>query len=170
MEIRLASAKTSLLVAATLLVVSGCGYDDIASASFRIGSAGDAFSSGKTISSASYSIDGSLGNAGGLSSSASFALESSLQTGASCGDGFVDPGEDCDHGDLDGASCASEGFDSGSLSCASDCSFDTSDCANESGGGGGGKDDFAQGGGVELTKIDAAFIAIKELIAAAAGK
>ena len=38
------------------------------------------------------------------------------------------------------------------------------------GGGGGGKDDFAQGGGVDVTKIDAAFIAIKELIAAAAGK
>ena len=38
------------------------------------------------------------------------------------------------------------------------------------GGGGGGKDDVAQGGGVDVTKIDAAFIAIKELIAAAAGK
>jgi len=38
------------------------------------------------------------------------------------------------------------------------------------GGGGGGKDDFAQGGGVDVTKIDAAFIAIKELIAATAGK
>ncbi|MBU6242815.1 MAG: alanine--tRNA ligase [Acidobacteria bacterium] len=38
------------------------------------------------------------------------------------------------------------------------------------GGGGGGKDDFAQGGGVAVAKIDAAFSAIKELITLTTGK
>lgn len=38
------------------------------------------------------------------------------------------------------------------------------------GGGGGGKDDFAQGGGVTVNNIDAAFAAIKELISTTSGK
>lgn len=108
------------------------------SASFDVSPADDAVSSGATISGPSFSIQGSLDTAGGRATSASFALESSLQTGASCGDGFVDPGEDCDHGDFDGASCASEGFDSGTLACATDCSFDVSACARATHGGGGG--------------------------------
>jgi len=57
-----------------------------------------------------------------------------------CGDNVVDPGEECDGTDLAGETCISKGFDSGTLSCLSDCSgYDTSDCRREpaapSGGG-----------------------------------
>ncbi len=121
------------------------------SASYEIDPADDVFSSGATVSSGSYEITGSLGDAGGLTTSASYALESSLQTGASCGDGFVDPGEDCDSGDLDGGTCVTQGFDSGTLACSSTCTYDTSACENDDGGGGGGGGGGGVGGGSTST-------------------
>ncbi len=48
-----------------------------------------------------------------------------------CGDGVIDPGEECDFGDLDGEDCTSQlGEEAvGALGCASDtCLFDTSGC------------------------------------------
>lgn len=50
-----------------------------------------------------------------------------------CGDGAqtVDPGEQCDGSNLDGQSCVSLGFDGGSLSCTSSCTFNTSSCTQE---------------------------------------
>jgi cysteine-rich repeat protein len=44
-----------------------------------------------------------------------------------CGNGDVDAGEDCDGTNLNGKSCASEGFAGGDLSCDG-CSFDTTAC------------------------------------------
>ncbi len=46
---------------------------------------------------------------------------------AFCGDGAIDPGEDCDGGNLGGETCISLGFDGGSLSCLN-CTFNTSGC------------------------------------------
>jgi hypothetical protein len=48
--------------------------------------------------------------------------------GAVCGDDMVEGGEACDGTDLSGADCVSEGFESGTLACAGDCTFDTSKC------------------------------------------
>ncbi|MEM6733798.1 MAG: IPT/TIG domain-containing protein, partial [Myxococcota bacterium] len=45
-----------------------------------------------------------------------------------CGNGRVDVGEDCDSTDLNGGSCVTTGFASGTLGCAVDCSFDVSQC------------------------------------------
>jgi hypothetical protein len=48
-----------------------------------------------------------------------------------CGDGIVDPEEDCDFGDLGGATCSSATSgtaEMGELECAAGCSFDTSGC------------------------------------------
>lgn len=45
-----------------------------------------------------------------------------------CGNGNVDSGEDCDGSNLAGQSCTNLGYDSGTLSCTSDCRFDTSGC------------------------------------------
>lgn len=55
-----------------------------------------------------------------------------------CGDGqgTVDPGEDCDGQNLNGATCESQGFDDGSLECNSNCTFDTSGCTYVSCGDG----------------------------------
>ncbi|MCD4759497.1 hypothetical protein K8R33_01260 [archaeon] len=44
-----------------------------------------------------------------------------------CGDGFLDSGEICEGGNLNGETCASQGFVNGTLSCSS-CSFDNSSC------------------------------------------
>jgi hypothetical protein len=47
-----------------------------------------------------------------------------------CGNGILEEPEQCDVGDLDGASCESLGFLSGELGCALDCRYDTSACDN----------------------------------------
>lgn len=49
--------------------------------------------------------------------------------GGQCGNDAIDGDEVCDGTDLDGEDCASQGFDSGALSCDKNCgAFDTSDC------------------------------------------
>ncbi|HYD49175.1 MAG TPA: DUF1566 domain-containing protein [Terriglobales bacterium] len=54
--------------------------------------------------------------------------EDDLAAAEVCGNGAIDGSEDCDLGTLKGASCASEGFAGGVLSCTNGCVFDTSDC------------------------------------------
>ena len=45
-----------------------------------------------------------------------------------CGDGKRNGAEACDGADLAGATCASQGFTGGSLSCSATCSFNTGGC------------------------------------------
>jgi hypothetical protein len=52
-----------------------------------------------------------------------------------CGNGVIDPGEECDGENLDNKICASLGYYSGALSCKPDCTFDTSACNCEPGWG-----------------------------------
>ena len=61
-----------------------------------------------------------------------------------CGDGVKESGEQCDGSDLAGASCTSQGYTGGTLSCSASCTFNTSACTSGGGGGGGG------GGGVTI--------------------
>jgi len=53
-------------------------------------------------------------------------------TCADCGDGNIDSGEQCDSGNLGGQTCQGLGFDSGTLGCKSNCTFDTSSCTDGS--------------------------------------
>src|SRR3990167_3408720 len=55
-----------------------------------------------------------------------------------CGDGIVETPEQCDGSSLNGASCTTQGFTGGSLSCSSACEFNTSSCTSAPSGGGGG--------------------------------
>ena len=74
----------------------------------------------------------SLGFAGGtLSCSADCATidTSGCMALPTCGNGALDPGEQCDGGNLGGASCQSLGFDVGVLSCSASCTLDTSNCS-----------------------------------------
>lgn len=48
---------------------------------------------------------------------------------AMCGNGVLEPGEACDGADLQGLGCQSLGFDTGTLVCAADCTFDSSGCS-----------------------------------------
>ena len=53
-----------------------------------------------------------------------------------CGNNLIEVSEACDGTDLGGETCVSQGYDSGILSCLSDCSgFDTSGCSVAIGGG-----------------------------------
>ena len=45
-----------------------------------------------------------------------------------CGNGIIEPPEDCDGTNLGGQTCVSLGFTGGTLACATDCTFDTSGC------------------------------------------
>ena len=53
----------------------------------------------------------------------------------SCGDEFIDPGEDCDGAQLNGASCTSIGYynAAGTLRCTAGCTFDVSACGGHCG-------------------------------------
>lgn len=50
-----------------------------------------------------------------------------------CGNGVVDPGEDCDFGATGGQSCESLGLGYGTLACGAGCRLDLSGCANTTG-------------------------------------
>ena len=45
-----------------------------------------------------------------------------------CGNGEIDKNEQCDFGNLNGATCESLGHDGGTLSCGANCQFDESQC------------------------------------------
>src|SRR3989344_3144376 len=67
-------------------------------------------------------------------------LTVTIQSAGICGNNVKESGESCDGSDLGGASCTSQGFSGGTLSCTASCTFNTSSCstASSSGGGGGG--------------------------------
>lgn len=48
-----------------------------------------------------------------------------------CGNGEIDPGEDCDASDFDGKNCQNYSFDGGSLGCTPGCAIDTSSCCDD---------------------------------------
>ncbi len=54
--------------------------------------------------------------------------EGDLVVALDCGDGGIDAGEDCDLGNLNGGTCAGEGFAGGVLRCGAGCVYDTSEC------------------------------------------
>lgn len=45
-----------------------------------------------------------------------------------CGNGFVEPGEQCDGADLNGESCQGQGFAGGALGCTAACTLDAAGC------------------------------------------
>lgn len=57
--------------------------------------------------------------------------------GGTCGNGVIDPGEDCDGSNLAGATCMKLMNGSGTLGCTADCMYDTSMCMTGTGGSGG---------------------------------
>lgn len=66
----------------------------------------------------------------GLSSSIAGDPPEGCAAAELCGNGAIDAGEDCDLGTLNGATCVSESFAGGALSCGDGCVFDTSGCFN----------------------------------------
>ena len=73
-----------------------------------------------------------------LSCSVYASSQEASTTSPICGNNIQETGEQCDGLDLGGASCVSQGFSAGTLSCAALCTFNTSACTSDGGGGGGG--------------------------------
>lgn len=48
--------------------------------------------------------------------------------GGDCGNGVIEGNEECDTGDLGGETCQTQGFGGGGLTCAADCTINTSQC------------------------------------------
>ena len=63
-------------------------------------------------------------------------------TPTTCGNSIIDFGEACDRTNLNGQSCVSLGYKSGTLSCKASCRFNIAQCKNTTGGGGGGGGNF----------------------------
>lgn len=63
------------------------------------------------------------------------AVENSSVPTPICGDGTIDPGEQCDGLNLNSQDCGDRGFDGGTLSCSSGCTFNTTACVFNCGNG-----------------------------------
>lgn len=120
---RLAPRSIQGLVAALAIAAAGCAAGNEAGPDDGAGDTGAttttaAGGAGGASTSTSTSTATSSGGAGGATA-----------TGA-CGDGHLDPGEQCDGDAMGKASCASldQGFAGGTLGCTAKCSFDTSKC------------------------------------------
>jgi cysteine-rich repeat protein len=66
-----------------------------------------------------------------------------------CGNDQIDIDEECDGNDLGGATCADLGQQGGQLTCASDCTFDVSQCATCGNGVVEGSEECDDGNGVD---------------------
>jgi hypothetical protein len=78
-------------------------------------------------------IDGSRNNSQTGDSTAS--IVANFRTSASCGNGILEAGEECDGSDLGGATCSAVGCSSGAPTCTSSCTLDYSACTDCGGGG-----------------------------------
>ncbi len=129
--------KLPILFVAITLIAFPLGVGAISSTSYQMDPTTFG-ASAKSVTSTTYQMDAIVDVAGGRETSSSFVLETGGTSQYYCGDGFRDPTETCDGTDLNSATCASQGFDSGTLSCSSSCAYVTSSCTTSSGGGGGG--------------------------------
>jgi cysteine-rich repeat protein len=146
-----------LAVVAVLAVASNCAKGNGTSNSAGTtsgggdgGSTADTTSTTSTTSTSTASAGGSggatssstasTGATGGAATTSSTTAStsstgggpaSSSATGVAhlCGDGMLDPGEECDGADLGGQTCQSLGYTSGMLACNGSCKLDKSGCS-----------------------------------------
>ncbi len=65
------------------------------------------------------------------SESSSSETTTTTETGALCGNGVIDEGEQCDGAELGGFSCTDLGYPSGTLACdVATCTYDASGCSS----------------------------------------
>ncbi|MBI4713601.1 hypothetical protein HY771_00195 [Candidatus Uhrbacteria bacterium] len=103
-------------------------------------------STNHNVSSTNYILQGSLDSMAARTTSTNYIVDTGDAMRWYCGDGFIDPDESCDgDNNLGGATCVSQGFASGTLTCSSACAYVTSACVSGGGGGGGG------GGGASVS-------------------
>jgi len=121
---------TCLLFPLSVWAVTGTTYE--------IDPSGDTDSTYHNVSGSTYTVEGSINPIEGDTSGSSYNVISGSALRYVCGDGFIDSGESCDGAQLNSQTCASQGYDRGTLSCSSTCTFVTTACESGGGGGGGG--------------------------------
>lgn len=131
-----------LLIALSLVVLPFSAGAAVSSTNYIIDPEATIDNPAHSVSSTNYTLDGSLDPTSASVSSTNYSLESGDAYRYYCGDGFIDPGESCEGSNLNGATCVTQGFASGTLSCSSSCAYVTTSCTAGGGGGGGG------GGGI----------------------
>ncbi|MBS3071419.1 hypothetical protein J4408_00345 [Candidatus Pacearchaeota archaeon] len=76
----------------------------------------------------SFSNGGRVTQSGGGGSSGGDTGSGEEENNIVCGNGLVESGEQCDLNNLNGKSCETQEFSSGTLVCSSECVFDISSC------------------------------------------
>ncbi|MBL9105552.1 MAG: hypothetical protein JNL82_31740 [Myxococcales bacterium] len=133
------AALTTLLAPLAVLALLACaGADDDQPNGSSFGSGGSAAPTMPTMPGTSMtapttgltdggSDDGDVDE--GPSPTSNASNDPSGPPPSMCGNGVLEDDEACDGDDLGGKDCTSFGFDMGTLSCAADCSYDTSFCS-----------------------------------------
>jgi len=127
-----------VLIISTLLLSSGSSllmpvYSETGSStSFQIDGS-NIKSVGETKSSTSFSVDDQVTDIGSTGTSTSFTTEPPLNPTNDCGNGTKEFSEECDTSDFGAASCSDYGFNTGTLTCSSSCTIETTSCSNTSG-------------------------------------
>ncbi len=118
-----------------LLLVAACGDDTVPGEAEDDTSGGDESSTGMptTMTATTTTTTGSTTDEPMSDSSGD---ESGTTDADTCGNDMIDGDEPCDGADLGGQDCASQGFEGGTLACASDCTFDPRGCTMRSCGNG----------------------------------
>lgn len=131
--------KPYILLFALSLVSLPLSAWAVSGSTYQIDPADTFDSTHHSVSGSSFQLEGTLDPITARTTSTSFILESGEAFQYYCGDGFIDPGESCEgDSNLGGATCVSQGFASGTLTCSSSCAYVTSACTAAGGGGGGG--------------------------------
>ncbi|MCA9636758.1 MAG: hypothetical protein KC420_12085 [Myxococcales bacterium] len=110
------SSSLRVIALSLALALVGCGDDGAMETSATTTTGGESSTSSSTTS---------------TSTSTSGTSTDATAAGPVCGDGIIDEGEACDGDALGDATCVSEGFVGGDLSCDNRCKLDTSACAGE---------------------------------------
>lgn len=105
---------------------------------------------GAVSTGSSYTLEGGTTTVNVTSISSNYAVQA-LESSPVCGNGSIEDGESCDTDAFGSASCASYGYDTGTLSCSSTCTIDTSTCSNTPTGGSGSSGGGGRGSGTSST-------------------
>ena len=135
--------RTALLL--TPLLLSACGDPDTSGSTTTSSQGGGGSSTTTTTTSSAGGGGSGAGGTGGVTGGTGGATGGTGGTGGAttggsagaggttnplCGNGAIDPGEDCDGADLGDATCVSIGYPGGSLGCNATCHFDTGACSD----------------------------------------
>lgn len=127
--------KSHVFLIIVFLLLCPLTVGAISSTSYQIDPSGTDTLHQNTTSS-SYQLEGSLEPVTGSKSSTSYGIEFGSSFAGYCGDGFIDPSEDCDGAALNSQTCVTLGHLSGTLTCSTACAFVTTACSDTPAGGG----------------------------------